>query len=92
MQPNRLQNDTASAKATWLSCVDGICLGMGVCGIGLMMAVVAIEPSMATYLTEEDGIFENLTMFAFATASVLCLLFAFRARGSLRYYLVLWAY
>ncbi len=85
MQNNRPQNKPASTKAAWLS------LGLGVCGIGLMAAVVAIEPSMATYLTEEDGVFENLTMAAFATASALCALFAFRASGSLRWYLVLWA-
>lgn len=74
-----------------LAGIDGLFLGIAVCGIGMMIAVVTIGPSTATYLTEEDGPVENLTMFFFATAAVLCAIFAFRARGSLRFYLGLWA-
>lgn len=80
-----------SRAACNLSRVSYWCLGTAVCGISLMIATATIDPSMATQLTKEDGFVENLTMLFFASAGALCTLFAFHSRGSLRYYLGLWA-
>lgn len=89
MLKTRLQHVKMSSG--WLSRINRWFLVVAVCGIGAMIAIVTIGPSTATYLTEEDGLVENLTMSVFAASGVICALFAFRSRGALRYYLGLWA-
>lgn len=71
--------------------VNGWFLSIAAFGIGMMIAVATSESSTVTNLNKEDGFIESLTMAFFASAGVLCMLFTLRSRGSLRYYLGLWA-
>ncbi len=60
-------------------------------GSALLFGIWSVTPKQAHFLTDENGIVENVTMAFFAIASILSLYYAFQAKGAIRYYLFLWA-